>query len=103
MNDEQLELAMSGISLEAISEDEERTLINLLANRIAELLEGNPDLLFSTLYRLDIYESKINTVLKIESDAPVGLARLIIERQREKLRTRKKYKSDSEVDWADDL
>ena len=70
---------------------------------IAELLEGNPDLLFSTLYRLDIYESKINTVLKLESDAPAGLARLIIERQREKLRTREQYKPDKNIDWADDL
>lgn len=92
MNDESLELALRNITLDSIDPAQEEALTQILAERIAELLDENPDLLFSTLYRLDVYESKINAVLKAKGeDAPTGLARLIIERQREKLRTREKY------------
>jgi hypothetical protein len=50
--------------------------------------------LFSTLYRLDVLEHKINAVLKSGQDPAFGIARLILERQREKLQTRSQWKTD---------
>ena len=100
MNDESLELTLRNISLQESDQAGENELVGILAQRVAELLDENPDLLFSTLYRLDIYESKINAVLKKpQSDAATDLALLIIDRQREKLRTREKYGNRNSVDW----
>jgi len=75
-------------SEETLDED---TLHEALTDRIAEMLQYETDLLFSTLYRLDVLEHKIKHVLSGVSgeDIPGGLARLVIERQKEKLATRK--------------
>lgn len=70
---------------------DEVTLHQALTTRIAEMLEYETDLLFSTLYRLDVLEHKIKVVLSGNTgeDIPSGLARLVIERQKEKMKTRK--------------
>jgi len=104
INDEALENALTNIHSRSSGEEDEQELIRLLASRISELLDENPDLLFSTLYRLDISERKINDVIYDKAfDAPLGLAHLIIDRQREKLLTREKYKNQDPGNWADDL
>jgi len=78
-----------------LSEQEELTeeqVVQILAERISEMLDTQPDLLFSTLYRLDVFESKINSVLNSDSDTAHGLAQLVIDRQKEKLRTKEEYR-----------
>jgi hypothetical protein len=64
-----------------------------LAARIADMLEHEIDLLLSTLYRLDVFESKIKHVLSGRTGEGVaeGLARLVIERQKEKIESRRRY------------
>jgi hypothetical protein len=56
-------------------------------------------LLMSYLYRLDVLEVKINAVLSpIAIVSPIeGLARLILERQKERIATKQKYKSDPPI------
>ncbi len=70
---------------------DEKTLHEALTNRIADMLQFEADLLFSTLYRLDVLEYKIKAVLSGNTgeEIPAGLARLVIERQKEKMKTRK--------------
>jgi hypothetical protein len=70
---------------------DEVTLHQALTNRIAQMLDIETDLLFSTLYRLDVLEYKIKAVLagNTGENIPAGLARLVIERQKEKMKTRK--------------
>lgn len=94
-------LTISGFNLESLDYLDEETLVQALTEKIAQMLDTEIDLLFSTLYRLDIFETKINAVL----DNPVipndeGLARLVIERQKEKLESRRKYqtKKDENLD-----
>jgi len=79
-----------------ISEDE---LFDVIKARVKYLLEIQPDLLMSYLYRLDVLESKINAVLSLDSpvDPVDGLSRLILERQKERIATKKKYKSDPPI------
>lgn len=69
---------------------DEETLHRALTDRIAEMLQYESELLFSTLYRLDVYEFKIKQVLSGNTgeEIPGGLARLVIERQKEKMKTR---------------
>lgn len=90
-------LISRNFEIELKQEMTEEELVEVLANRIAEMLDHEPDLLMSTLYRLDVFESKILAVF----DNPAipnaqGLALLILDRQKEKLETRKKYGGGSE-------
>ena len=87
-------IIINNFQIESQGKDEEldeQTLHQALADRISEMLDHEMDLLFSTLYRLDVLEYKIKAVLSGSTgeDIPAGLARLVIERQKEKMKTRK--------------
>jgi hypothetical protein len=64
-----------------------------LADVIAYMLEHQTDKLFGLMYRLDIDEHKIQTVFApFNAESPnIGLARLVWERQLERVQTRKTY------------
>ena len=83
-------------NLETLSESD---LYHAIKERVTFLLESNPELLMSYLYRLDVLEVKINAVLAPDSPvAPIeGLSQLILERQKERIATKKKYKSDPPI------
>ncbi len=73
-----------------------------LADVIAYMLEHQTDKLFGLMYRLDIDEHKIQTVFSpFHAESPhVGLARLVWERQLERIKTRKTYTTPSvEDEW----
>lgn len=72
-----------------------------LASRISQLLEGNPDQLFSLLYRLDVSEKKMKEALNEGDEIPLRLAQLVYERQLEKSAWRKHFKPEEKPD--DDL
>ena len=80
----------------------EEELIALLTSRIEEMLDHEPDILMSSLYRLDVLEHKILAVF----DNPAipnaeGLARLILDRQKEKQETRRKFGGEAEDFWSE--
>jgi len=77
-------------------------LIAALTRRIEELIAGNPDRLFSMLYRLDISEKKLKTAMASESNIARKIADMIYERQSEKVSSRKENKSnkpDDDLAW----
>ena len=83
----------------------EEALLTLLTGRIAELLERQPEYLLSLLYRLDVLEPKINQAL--HPTAPempaLGLARLVLERQQQRIFTKRTIKPaplEDLEDWA---
>ena len=77
----------------------ESDMYKAIRDRVAYLLDKNPELLMSYLYRLDVLEVKINAVLSPNAVvAPIdGLARLILDRQKARIATKKKYKSDPPI------
>lgn len=82
-------------SFELESEPEsEQELLALLAERIAEMLEHQPEYLMSMLYRLDVLEEKIHPVMRPDAPEPAnwGLARLVLERQKQRIETKKTVK-----------
>ena len=83
------------------SYNSEDQFIQLIAERVLELLQQDVDLLFSYLYRLDIDERKINHVLNEQMKIPPhrGLAELIFTRQMQRLESKKKYKQESIEGW----
>lgn len=79
-----------------ISEDPitEEQLFALLADAVATMIEHRIDFLLSLLYRLDVNEAKINRALSPAAPEPanIGLARLIMDRQKQRIHTKKTYK-----------
>ena len=73
------------------SEDE---LLALIADRIGLLLETQPEYLMSLLYRLDVLEKKIRPVMQPDAPEPAnwGLARLVLERQKQRAETKRTIK-----------
>ena len=73
----------------AISEAE---LVELLAERIDELLRTRLEYFFHLMYRLDIPEGPLHEALQSGRPTPsIAVAKLIIARQLEKQRSREKY------------
>lgn len=76
---------------EQITEEE---LLQILSDQIAYMIEYRIDFLMSLLYRLDVLEKDINKALHPASPEPanVALAKLVIERQKQRIRTKQTYK-----------
>ena len=73
----------------------EAELLALLAERIEEMLQHRPDYIMSLLYRLDVLEEKIRPVMHPNAPEPpnIGLARLVLERQKQRAETKLKIKT----------
>lgn len=90
------------ISLPATVSEEE--ILNKLANRVAQLIESGPENFFQLMYRLDISEKKLNAVIGDE-DVAGKIARLIYERQLQKIKSREYFrnantmKDDEDLSW----
>lgn len=73
----------------------EEELLALMADRIADMLEKQPEYLMSLLYRLDVLEKKIHPVMQPDAPEPAnwGLARLVLERQKQRIETKRTIKT----------
>lgn len=71
------------------------SLVMLLGARIRELLDKNLEKLVSIMYRIDLNQAKVDRIFEniSKDDIAYQLAALIIERQMEKVRTRRQYKN----------
>ncbi len=74
----------------------EAELVQVLAERIGEMLEHTPEQLMSLLYRLDVLEEKIWPVMRPDAPEPanIGLARLVVERQKQRIATKRSIKTE---------
>lgn len=77
-----------------VSEEE---ILRRLEQRVAYLIERNPEYFIQLMYRLDINEHKLNEVLQ-HHDAPAQVAWLVYKRQLQKAESRLKHKQDGSVD-----
>ncbi len=83
---------------ETLSED---VLLSLLADQIAYMIEARMEFLLSLMYRLDIDEKKVNEALSPAGEEPANwaLARLVLERQKQRAFTKKHYKQGNLDGW----
>jgi hypothetical protein len=89
------------VSSDKFSETE---LLEIITNRVVELMQQDLGLLMSYLYRLDIEESDINRALipDNQSESPhQAIAKLILERQLQRAAVKKAYKVEPIDDWED--
>lgn len=79
----------------------ETQLLEWLSEHIAFLIEKRMEFLLNILYRLDVDELKVHDALSPYSIEPanVGLAKLVIQRQKKRAETKLKYKQNGPADW----
>jgi hypothetical protein len=75
----------------------EEAILKLLAERIVTILERGAETFFQLMYRLDISEKKLNAVLG-DDDVPGKIARLVYDRQLQKIQSRLANRKTSESD-----
>lgn len=83
----------------------EEAIFELLCDRISYLIEHNMEYLMSLLYRNDVLEHKIHDALSPVNPEPanVALAKLVLERQRLRLETKKRFGSQRSDEVDEDL
>ncbi|MDQ3142160.1 MAG: hypothetical protein M3Q56_07935 [Bacteroidota bacterium] len=86
---------------ELLPENMESAWIQNIKLRVEELLDKDPGLLFSHLYRLDVEESKLQYILKNVSTEKLSevLAEEIWKRQKERLKVKLENKVDPIEGW----
>jgi hypothetical protein len=84
----------------------EKDLAAVLAQRINELIKNDMGRLISVLYRIDVDEKKIREMLRENKGTDAGLiiAYLVIDRQKQKIKTRNMFNTrvddiDEEDKW----
>lgn len=81
----------------------EAELLNALSEHIESMMKYRMEVLLSTLYRLDVAEEKVEKAMSIHATLPphIGIAQLIIDRQKQRLYTKATYKTQPLDDWMD--
>lgn len=71
--------------------------IQQIAAIVTDLLDDDPNMLMSYLYRLDVDEGRIKVVMAYAdtTDIATGLATLILDRQLARIRTQKEYQQQN--------
>lgn len=83
-----------------VSEKEPSPARQLLVDKINELLTNDFHRLVTILYRMDVSETKLRQLLKDNpgTDAGLIIADMIIERQAQKIRSRKQFGQRDNID-----
>lgn len=70
--------------------------IRKIAAVVADMLDDDPNMLMSYLYRLDVDEGRIKVVMAYSdtSDIATGLATLILDRQLARIRTQREFQQN---------
>ena len=78
----------------------EENILNALTDQIGILQAQGPEAFFRLMYRLDISEKKLMSVIQTK-DVAEKIARLIYDRQLQKIRSRLLYKRNDTVEDSD--
>jgi hypothetical protein len=100
MEQEIKNMLQSMMDLEPTEKYSVEELTAMLAIHINKLLQSNFEKLVNLLYRIDVSEKKLKQLLKDHPKEDAGniIASLIIERQLEKIKSRKQFKTDDSFD-----
>ena len=93
MNNDEIIIAASKELDIVIDKSNHSNLSRVLAERINEMINNDFQRLISILYRIDVSELKLQQILNANRGVDAGsiIADLIIERQKEKIKTRQQF------------
>ena len=79
----------------------EEDLLKALASHVEDMLKYKSEVLMSNLYRLDVSEKKVALAMSPAAKLPphIGVAQLIIDRQKQRIFTKNNYKTPPLDDW----
>lgn len=82
-------------------EQDQELLLQAIKGRVAYLLDRDPGLLFSYLYRLDVDESMVGAIMSgiHRADPRTALAHLILDRQLQRVETKSSLKQKPIEGW----
>ncbi len=94
MNDEIVHIVNESFSLQTTEDD----LVKLLGDRINYLIVNDFNKLISVLYRADISDKKLHNLLAEHKNEDAGklIAALYIERQLQKIKSRREHRRDND-------
>ena len=95
------EIITSQLDLDNIHDISGDELLFAISDKVAWYLEHDTNMLLSYLYRLDVAEEHVNQALSpLNVEAPhLAIARLILNRQKQRMETKQKYKVTPIEDW----
>lgn len=84
---------------------DESAMLAYLSEVISYMIENKLDYLLSLLYRLDVDERKINRALLPGNPTPANeaLAKLVWERQKQRVETKRLYREQNPSKWNWDI
>jgi hypothetical protein len=107
MEKETAQLIVKDFGLEKAIDDNltEEGLLRLLEDQIAYYIERKIDFLLSSMYRLDISEKLVREALSPSNPVPanVALAKIVLERQKQRIYTKRFYKQPKIEDLEEGL
>jgi hypothetical protein len=81
------------------AEKQDIPIVEWIAERVADLLDRDPELLFSYLYRLDVSENEVHTIVNRGGEnIAFHLAEAILERQQLRQETKSKVNVPRDID-----
>ncbi len=100
MLDERL-ISLDSAVKKITGDDSEQEILGAIHKRVTEMLDKNPDLLMSYLYRLDVLEVDLKRILHFSNTQPIAdsITELIWERQKARVETKKQYKQTPIKGW----
>lgn len=95
------EIITSQLDLDNIHDISGDELLFAISDKVAWYLEHDTNMLLSYLYRLDVAEEHVNQAFSpLNVEAPhLAIARLILNRQKQRMETKQKYKVTPIEDW----
>lgn len=96
------ELIAQDFEIELSNHLSDEEVIQLVADQVALFMETRLEFFFNLLYRLDVDEDKISSALSPLAPEPtnIGIARLIVERQKQRAMTRQTFKQPAIAGWG---
>ncbi|MCB0664404.1 MAG: hypothetical protein KDC80_01215 [Saprospiraceae bacterium] len=103
LDEDLYDLMQNQIPDSSVEDPNQDRLLDFMTERIEALMADQFETLMSMMYRLDVSEAKLRNALAPDNpENPArSLARLIIQRQKQRVATRDKYKQNSLDDWID--
>lgn len=94
----------ASLDIQVGTDEQWEKLKHIISAKVSELMAKNPEQLMQLLYRLDVSERKVANVLQknLLDSAADDIAELILDRQLEKIETRRLYKSYADNKQDDD-
>ena len=100
MNKELSQKIAQDLDMDVSDQLSDEEMIKHISYRVEQMLKGDPDLLMSYLYRLDVEEQNIRSAMETSiTPAHVTFANLIWERQKQRMETKRKYKQNPIEGW----